>query len=711
MSEPQSPVIALVGNPNTGKSTLFNRLTGARQKVGNYPGVTVEKKIGTLELGETSSTLIDLPGTYSLAPTSQDEQIVLDLLCGYRTDLPRPDAILCIVDATNLRRNLFFASQAAETGLPLVIALNMIDEAEKNGIWIDANALSEKLGVPVVPTVAAKGYGLDELKRVLEKALRSRPLFSPVPWPESIRSALRELEGANPAERVRLLFDLESELPGRWKEKGIDLSSRLADAREKLRRDGLDPVRIEAELRYAHLDRLLEGIVKGESKEVSPTTDRLDRVLTHRVFGLLIFVLLMMGVFSSIYWLAGPLMNGIDAFFGWIGGWAGGKLEGSPVWKSLVVDGILTGVGGVVIFLPQILILFFFMALLEDSGYMARAAFLMDKVFSWTGLNGKSFVPMLASFACAIPAIMSARAIEDPKARITTILIAPLMSCSARLPVYVLLIGAFVEPQVGALGAGAVLFAMHLLGLFLGLPIAFVMNRFFLKLKSIPFVLELPAYRRPRFRDVFHRMYRSGREFTIRAGTVIFLFSIVIWALSYFPRSESVADSVAKEVGREYGITPDQAKSRLEGDLSGRLDSAFIEASYLGRMGKAIQPVFALAGYDWKITVGIIASFPAREVIVSTLGILYNLEEDRREEAGALGDKLRAAKWPDGSNVFSPSVALSLMVFFALCMQCGSTVAVIGREIGWRWATFSFTYMTILAWVAAVLIYQGGKLL
>ena len=710
MTSSENPTVALVGNPNTGKSTLFNRLTGASQKVGNYPGITVEKKVGTLSFGESSATLIDLPGTYSLAPTSQDEQIVIDVLCGYQNDLPRPDAVLCIADATNLKRNLFFASQVAETGLPVVIALNMIDEAEKKGIWIDTTELSKRIGVPIVPTVAAKGHGLEELKRTLEKGIRGSNSFSPVPWPEPIETALGEMEGESRAERVRLLFDLESELPKRWKEKGVDLSSRIALAREKVKTAGFDPIRAEAELRYAHIDSLLEGLVKGEEKKVSQSTSRLDRVLTHRFFGLLIFVTLMMGVFSSIYWMAGPLMDGIDALFGSIGEWAGGQLESSPVLQSLVVDGMIAGVGGVVIFLPQILILFFFMAILEDSGYMARAAFLMDKVFSWTGLNGKSFVPMLSSFACAIPAIMSARTIEDPKARITTVLISPLMSCSARLPVYVLLIGAFVEPQIGALGAGAVLFGMHLLGLVIGLPVAFILNRFFLKIRSLPFVLELPSYRRPRFRDVFSRMYRSGKEFTVRAGTVIFIFSIVIWALSYFPRSEWVVEAVAADISQEEGISIEEAKGLLEGDLAGRLDSAYVESSYLGRVGKVIQPVFALAGFDWKITVGVLASFPAREVIVSTLGILYNLGEEELEEEGVLGDRLRQAKWPDGRPVFTPAVAFSIMVFFALCLQCGATVAIIAREIGWRWATFSFIYMTGLAWVGAVAVFQIGRL-
>jgi len=343
---------------------------------------------------------------------------------------------------------------------------------------------------------------------------------------------------------------------------------------------------------------------------------------------------------------------------------------------------MIAGVGGVVIFLPQILILFLFVAILEDSGYMARAAFLMDKVFSWTGLNGKSFVPMLSSFACAVPAIMTARTIEDPKARLSTILVSPLMSCSARLPVYVLMIGAFIEPKFGALWAGAALFAMHFLGLVVAIPIAFLINRFILKLRPLPFILEMPPYRRPAAASVLRRMYLSGKEFTVRAGTVIFAISIVIWALSHFPRATAEVDS-----------------------------SVALEKSFLGRFGQAVQPAFGPAGFDWRTTVAVLAAFPAREVVVSTLGILYSVEEDKEKEKEhkALRQQMSAATWPDGKPVYTPAVAAAVMVFFAFCLQCGSTVAIMAREPSWKWAGFAFAYMTTLAWIGAVATYQVGR--
>lgn len=635
--------LAIAGNPNTGKSTLFNRLTGAQQRVGNYPGITVERMTGPAALVSRRANVVDLPGAYSLTALSPDERVVLDVLSGRVADTPRPDVVVCVVDATNLRRNLFLASQISELGLPIVVALNMADAAERLGVAPDPSRLAERLGVPVVKTVATEGRGLDDLRAAVEEAAERRALMKPVPWPDAVLDAARDIG-------LRELFD--SDHP----------------AREKLRAAGYNPMAVEALHRYKHIDALLEGVVKRPD-----TSDayRIDRLLTHRLLGLVIFAAMMFAVFASIYWLAQPLMDLIESGFAALGDALGPRLEATPMLRSLVVDGALSGVAAVVIFLPQILILFFFIAVLEDSGYMARAAFLMDRVFAWCGLNGKSFVPMLSSFACAVPSIMGARTIEDPKARLSTILVSPLMSCSARLPVYVLMIGAFITPVHGAIWGGAALFAMHMLGLVVAIPIAWAVNRFLLRMRPVPFILEMPPYRRPRLKDVLLRMVRSGREFVVRAGTVIFAFSIVIWALAYFPAIDAP--------------TPGER----------------IEQSYLGRAGKAVQPVFEPAGFDWKMTVGTLASFPAREVIVSTLSILYSAEDEER-----LGPSLAAAKKPDGRPVYSLPVALAVMVFFAFCLQCGSTVAVIAREAGWTWAGFAFLYMTALAWVGAVVAYQ-----
>ena len=691
-----APLIALAGNPNTGKTTLFNRLTGSRQRVGNYPGITVEKTTGVMHLDghggpARNATVLDLPGTYSLAAASADEEVVIDVLSGHSPGTERPDLVVCVVDAANLRRNLFLVSQIAETGTPMVVALNMVDAARAQGIEVDAAKLSDKLGVPVVATVAARSIGIDDLRQAVERALDEQPRFAPVAWPEPIASGCARLRRAfgertgktlTEAEGVRLLFDVESDLPAHlgWPNGRVTID----DERRQLLRAGHDPLGDEARLRYAHLDELLDGTYTIQAPDRVPWSARIDRLLTHRLLGLAVFGALMFVVFASIYWLAQPLMDAVDGAFAAAGASLDEALAETPMLRSLVVDGVVAGVGGVIIFLPQILILFLFIAVLEDSGYMARAAFLMDKAFSWCGLNGKSFVPMLSSFACAVPSIMGTRTIEDPKARLTTILVAPLMSCSARLPVYVLMIGAFIQPVLGSFWAGATLFGMHLVGLVAALPVAMVLNRWVVRGRRLPFVLEMPPYRLPRARDVAWRMYRNGREFVVRAGTIILAFSIVIWALSYFPRPDRAA-------------TVDGSGSR----------GAELEASYLGQAGQFVQPLFAPAGFDWKLTVGVLASFPAREIIVSTLGIVYNVGGDELdEESPDLRRRLADATWPDGRKVYTPAVAVAVMVFFAFCMQCASTVAVIARESGWRWAAFSFGYMTALAWLGAVASYQ-----
>jgi ferrous iron transport protein B len=670
-------LVAVVGNPNTGKSSLFNALTGIRQHVGNYPGVTVERKEGTCLLGSVQVPLVDLPGTYSLNATSVDERIVLDVLLGRVGDEPRPAAALCVVDASNLRRNLFLVSQISELGLPVVVALNMSDEAAARGLRLDPAALSARLGVPVVPTVAPKAEGLDALKAALAAPGR----LAPVAWPAAVLEAAAGLPGASEGERLRHLFDVDDPAG--------------AAARERLAAAGTDPVSVEAVLRYRHLDALLEGLVVRADAPAARVPYRIDRVLTHRLWGLLVFAALMFGVFASVFWLADPLVGLVEAGVDGLAGWAGALLEGKPFLQSLVQDGVIKGVGGVLVFLPQILILFLFIALLEDSGYMARAAFLMDKVFGWTGLNGKSFVPMLSSFACAVPSILATRTIEDPKARLGTILVAPLMSCSARIPIYNLMIAAFLKPALGTAGAGLANAGLYLLGLVTAFPVAFLVNRFLFRLRSMPFVLEMPPYRAPHPRSVAWRMWMSGREFVVRAGTVIFAFSIVLWALSYFPRPAEVRVRVEAATA---SAPPEDRERAVKG--------AYLEQSWLGRMGRAAQPAFAPAGFDWKLTVAVLSAFPAREVVISTLQILFAVEED--DEHSALRDRMAGAKGADGKPLYSTAVALAVMVFFAYCLQCGSTVAVIARESGWRWAAFAFAYMTGLAWIGAVATYQIG---
>ena len=723
------PLVALVGNPNTGKSTLFNRLTGLRQHIANYPGITVEKKSGLLRACGSEMDILDLPGCYSLTAVSNDERVVMDVLGG-RRGLQKPDLLVFVLDATNLKRNLLLVSQCAELGIPALIALNQCDAAKRNGIRIDVDLLAKRLGVPVVETIATRGNGLEELKRAIVTALDAPSALPKIHWPDCITHGCGLLragfQGAGSsdltqAEALRVLFDSDSVFTCGVSDKAC-VKKLLDTAHKEIRESGLNPGSAEAVIHYRHLETLLDGVVEATGP-IARSHDSIDALLLNRVWGTLIFLGVMYVVFQSLYSWAGPLMDLIDAGTSATQDLTRPLLSANPALQSLVCDGIIAGVGGVLIFLPQILILFFFIALLEDTGYMARAAFLVDKLFSWCGLNGRSFVPLLSSYACAIPGVMATRTLSDPKARLTTILMAPFMSCSARLPVYILLIGTFIEPLYGPLVAGAVLFAMHFVGLALALPLAWVLNRFFLKIKAQPFILEMPDYRVPTLRNIFHRIWERGREFVMRAGTVILAFSILIWSLLYFPRDPEVKEratqSLLASAALHYAPTDIQAAlENPESDLSAALihhiDSAYIEQSYLGRFGKAVQPVFDPAGFDWKITVGVLSSFPAREVIIATMGIIYNLGADVDEGSDDLRSVLQKEKWTsgprEGQPVYTLPVVLGIMVFFVLCMQCGATVAIIARELNWRWAAFSFFGMTALAWLSAVLIYQVSSL-
>jgi ferrous iron transport protein B len=711
------PRIALIGNPNTGKTTLFNRLTGARQKVANYPGVTVESKLGLAALEGHDAWIIDLPGAYSLAAVSADERLVFDTLAN---DLA-PDLVVLVASATNLRRSLFLGSQAADLGLPTVIAVNLIDDAERAGLDIDTALLSERLGVPVVALAAASGRGLDDLRHAIANSLRHPRVMKAPAWPEPVHAAVRLIgaaagraTGRRPrrAECRRILFDVDSAIPARLGWAARDCQACLRRAHCLLEDLGFDPLSTEAVQRDHWIREVLNGAVRQHVPPRQQPGAWLDQLLLHRTLGLVIFAAVMFGVFYSVYAIAEPLTAGIEAALAALTALAQTLPEGLP--RSLVSDGVIAGVGAVLAFLPQILVLFLFIGLLEETGYLARAAFLMDRVFAWAGLNGKSFVPLLSGYACAVPGILATRSMEDQRARILTAIIVPLTSCSARLPVYVLVIGAVLQPAFGAVAAGTALFAIHLLGIALALPIAWLVNRTVLKRGRTPFVLEIPPYRAPRLNDLAWRLFERGREFLVRAGTLIFIVAVAVWALSYFPRPPAVAENVtasaAARVAASEGLDLQAARDLLAGERSAELqieiDAAYFEGSILGRLGRALQPAFAPAGFDWRLTVAVLASIPAREAALPALGVLFRLDDDPLEDAGTLRSTLATATWPDGRPLLTPAAALALMLFFALALQCGATLLVLGKEVGWRWSAFSFTVNTTLAWTLSVAAYQ-----
>lgn len=742
VAAPSRPLtVALIGNPNTGKSTLFSVLAGVRQRVGNYPGVTVEKKLGKTEFHGREYTIVDLPGTYSLAPRSPDEMVAVDVLLGRQSDAPPIDVVLCIVDASNLERNLYLVSQVLELGLPTVIALNMVDVAEGKGISLELKRLAERLPVTIVPVQANRGTGLAELKQALAEAAERSPHAIASPFPETFAAEVETLQlraGSNGDAKLprylveRLLLDTSgylaaSGLPGISRE----LVDELPAARTRLAAAGLPVPAVEAMARYQWAADVLEGVVTRPSQRRVTFSDRIDRVLTHRIWGTLVFVIVMLLMFQAVFYVADVtganwlLDQGLALASDFVR-----SLVPEGALQSLLVTGVIGGVGGVVVFLPQIFTLFLFIAVLEDCGYMARAAYLMDKLMSRIGLSGKSFIPLLSSFACAVPGIMAARVIENRRDRLVTILVAPLMSCSARLPVYTLLIGAFVPNWTIGSGwltipwlHGTVMFAMYALGVVTGIAAAWIFKMTLFRGPTPPFVMELPSYKTPSLGVVLHRMLEQGWAFVYRAGTLILAVSILVWGLAYYPHDASQIEPALLAQQAELMQSRDQWSRSSSGEqtsefpdeerlaeIENRIAGQFLETSYLGRMGKWIEPVVRPLGWDWRIGCAAIASFPAREVIVATLGVIYNLGDEQDETSESLQTTLQEATW-DGTNrkVFNLPVALSIMVFFALCAQCASTLAIMRRETGsWGWPALTFVYMTTLAYVAALVTYQVG---
>jgi ferrous iron transport protein B len=718
--------VALIGNPNTGKSTLFNALSGLRVRTGNYPGVTVEQRIGRVTWSGVVIDLVDLPGTYSLSPTAPDEMVAVQVLTGCSGE-PRPDLVICICNAAALERNLYLATQILEVGVPVLLCLNMIDAATAAGLTIDARLLSERLGVPVVVTSASRKQGLEDLKSAVVSALqnpasaRSDLAILAEPIQAELLQLQEQLKVAGVTEEKRSRFLVSRSLldPDGSVERmlsepaGAFYGHQLREARRRLLNQGMEVPAAEARQRYQFLSTTLTGIISRQPSAQARRTDRIDAVLTHRVLGFVICVGILMLVFSTIYWFSAPLSEGVENGLGWVSDQIVARMSPGPL-RSLLTEGVLAGVGSVLVFVPQICLLFLFISLLEDCGYMARAAFMMDRLMGFLGLSGRSFLPLMSSFACAVPGIMATRVIEDRRDRFVTILVAPLMSCSARLPVYVLMIGAFI-PDTSFLGGwislrAVVLFLMSSLGLFVAIPVAFLLRKTVFRGEPSAFLLELPDYRMPSPKVIFQRVWESGASFVKQAGTLIFATSVIVWAAGSFPGDRSRGYELTSQLeSLEQADEPDESRiESLKAELN-QFNSALLNNSLLGRFGRIVEPIVTPLGWDWKIGVGVIASFPAREVIIATLGTIYSLGSDVDENDEGLRGTLQAATWPDGKKVFTIPVALSIMVFFALCAQCVSTLMVIRRETNsWTWPVFSFVYMTTLAWLAALLTYQIG---
>ncbi len=799
---------ALVGNPNSGKTTLFNALTGLRQKTANYPGVTVEKRTGRVNLPpvtsdssrtsavDTSSPeiqIIDLPGTYSLFWRSPDERLAVDVISGHLDDTPQPEAIVVVVDASNLQRNLYLLTQLIETGRPLVVALTMTDIAERHGHRVDVGALSMALGVPVVPVqghrnASQRDHGIEQLKRALADA---RSAIEPDwPLPEPMRLAVSDLAPlVEPcASRAcltpralaeRLLIQGTTDLS-----RSIvpDLDPTIRDRVEKLRANliaaGIEPMKEDIEAHYRFIETLASRVliptvdlrVRGRPQSLSPReqpataspaspaslpstdlrsdrgtlpvsnpsppdrsihrsphrsptfSERLDKLLLHRVFGLAVFLAVMSCLFISLFYLAAPLQDATEGIVSSLGESVSTILP-EGVLKDLWIDGIVAGVGGVLVFVPQIALLFLLLAVLEDSGYLARAAFLMDRLLSAVGLSGKAFVPLLSGFACAIPGIMATRTMESSRDRLRTIFVLPFMSCAARLPVYTLLIGAFFSTY-SAFAQGALMLSLYLLGIIAAFVTAWVWKSRSREASS-SFMLELPTYKLPRASNVLRVVGRSTGAFIAKAGTIIFALSVILWAMTYWPRlpeqksaevaqasrsiwTEAVAAASTGATAEEpdeivvHGVTTEEELIEKE------LASAQLRNSIAGRLGRAVEPVIAPLGFDWKMGVGLVGAFAAREVFVSTMGIVYAQGDEENTEP--LAAAMLADRYPDGSPVWTPLIAINLLIWFVIAMQCISTVAIVKRETNtWRWPILQLLYMNALAWVLCFVVFQVGS--
>ncbi len=696
--------IALVGNPNSGKSSLFNALTGLNQKVGNFPGVTVDKKTGQCNIGEKlSATIIDLPGTYSLYPKRADEWVAYKVLLKQDPDI-KPDMVLLVADASSLKRNLLFCSQIIDLQIPVVVALSMIDLAKQKGTEIDISGLERELGVQIVTINPRKNKGIPQLKKVIEQTVYNN-FVAPREFIDS--NALAK----GPIEDLKELFPEVSDYTALHyliNHEHFKLSGTLQDDIENIEiANKFNPTKTQAEeimQRYARIKQVMHHtVVEADPLQKTLFTEKLDKILLDRKWGYLILLAVLFLLFQSVFWIAQYPMDGIEWSFGKLSGMLGAFLP-DTWWADLLINGVVAGLSGILIFIPQIMILFGLITLLEDTGYMARISFLTDKLMRKVGLNGKSVMPMISGLACAVPAIMSARNIENRKERLLTIMVTPLMSCSARLPVYTILIALIIPSKLyfGFLSMqGLVMMGLYLLGTVMALVVSFVMKWFInIKEKSF-FILELPVYRSPRWKNALTTMVEKAKIFVFDAGKVIMVISLLLWVLStYGPKEKMHAVTVKYEqLQQQSGADKDELGKQYKTEL--------LQNSFAGTLGKAIEPVIRPLGYDWKIGIALITSLAAREVFVGTMATLYSVGDNADENSNTLRQKMAAAVRPDGTKVYDLATGMSLLVFYVLAMQCMSTLAVVKRETrSWKWPTVQLVYMTGLAYVMSWLTYH-----
>ncbi|NGF57011.1 ferrous iron transport protein B [Parapedobacter sp. SGR-10] len=692
--------IALLGNPNVGKTSLFNRITKLNQKVGNYPGITVEKRVGTVKVHDKEYTIVDLPGTYTLYPNSLDEEVVFDTLSN-KNNKDYPDLVIVVSEPTSLNRGVILYQQVRELGLPAIFVMNMVDEMETKGLTVDHAALENYLQTRVFTTNARTGKGIHELLNHLE--YRPAPYFDGLSLPVQYQDALTE---------AKVLFPLDTEyktwqLLAQERPAGITdaLRTQLGSIRAAYRLNTQQLQKDEALLRHKKVDKDLEAIIQKSTNKKLSFTHKIDNLLIHPIWGYVIFFGLLFLIFQAIYAWSGPLMDGVDQLFAILGEKAEAVLPEGPL-GGLIVNGIIAGIGGIVIFLPQIVILFLFISLMEETGYMSRVVFLMDRWLKPFGLNGKSVIPLMSGVACAIPAVMSARNIENPKERLLTMLVTPFMTCSARLPIYIVIIG-LVIPDRDFLGfnlQGITLFGMYILGIVGALLSALVLNRFIKSVRKSYLIFELPTYKMPDWKNVANTVWEKSSGFLIDAGKIILAISIILWVLGNFGPNDRFSDPEKYIVEENPHFTPEEIENEVTAYKT--------EYSFLGYLGRGIEPLIRPLGYDWKVGIGLLASFAAREVFVGTMAVIYSLGEDIDiEDDGqkqTLLDKMKSEiNRNTGKPTYNFASGISLLLFYAFAMQCMATIAIVRKETGsWKWTLFQIVSMTGLAYFAALIAYQ-----